>query len=148
MIIGDEHLAVISAEGRLPDVLKREHLSVMPSAFERLRLVDARTSGAVHGQISGRLAVLTPELRDAVLRQDSPFFTVIDAAVLQPLTEEIAAEADSSGLHLNRLAPEYVAAASWYRATVWFGHDRNVPRPIREGRVPRPVGWRLLSELG
>ena len=48
---------------------------------------------------------------------------------------------------LNRLALEYVAAASLYGATIWFGHDRNVPRPIREGRVPRPVRWRRLSEL-
>ena len=68
MIIGDEHIAVISAEGRLPEELAEETLLVTP-------------------------------------------------------------------------------AASLYRATIWFGHDRNVPRPIREGRVPRPVRWRRLSEL-
>ena len=147
MIIGDEHIAVISAEGRLPEELAEETLLVTPAAFERLRLVGARTSAVVHGQISGRLAVLTPDLRDAVLRPDSRFFTVIDASALRPTAEEVAAEAESAELRLNRLALEYVAAASLYRATIWFGHDRNVPRPIREGRVPRPVRWRRLSEL-
>ena len=147
MIIGDEHTAVIAAEGRLPDELAEETLLVTPAAFERLRLVDARTSAAVHGLISGRLAVLAPDVRDAVLRPDSGFFTVIDASALQPTAEQVAAEAESAELRLNRLALEYVAAASLYGATIGFGHDRNVPRPIREGMVPRPVRWRRLSEL-
>ena len=73
MIIGDEHIAVISAEGWLPAELEEETLLVTPAAFERLRLVGARTSSAVHGQISGRLAVLAPDVRGAVLRADSRF---------------------------------------------------------------------------
>ena len=36
------------------------------------------------------------------------FFTVIDASALQSTAEEVAAEAESAGLRLNRLAPEYV----------------------------------------
>lgn len=147
MIIGDEHLAVIAAEGRLPDLLAAESLLITPAAFERLRLADSRTSVLVHGQISARLGVLAQDLREALLRPDSPLFTVIDSEGLQPVVDEVAAEARSAAFQLNRLALEYVAAASVYRTTIWFGHDRNVPRPIREGRVPRPVRWRRLSEL-
>ena len=74
MIVGDEHIAVIAVEGRLPAELDREALFVVPAA-------------------------------------------------------------------------EYAAAAAVYQATIWFGHDRNVPRAIRDGLVPGSVRWRLLSQL-
>lgn len=147
MIIGDEHLAVMSAEGRLPGALAQEPLLVTPAAFERLQLVSARASELVRGQLSTRLAVLAEDLRDAVLRPDPRLFRVIGVSTLQPVAAAVAAEAEMSGFRLNRLALEYVAAASFYRAPIWFGHDRNVPRPLAEGRIPRPVRWRLLSEL-
>ena len=86
-------------------------------------------------------------MRAEVLQADSRFFTVIEPDILQEAAAEIVAEAESVGVRLNRLAAECVAAATVYEATIWFGHDRIVPRPIRDGLVPRPVRWRRLSEL-
>ena len=70
MIVGDEHIAVISAEGRLPAELDREALFIVPAAYERLRLVAMReTRGAlpIRGQISGRLSRLDRAVRNAVV---------------------------------------------------------------------------------
>ena len=148
MIIGDEHIAVISAEGRLPRELKREPLLIVPAAHERLKLAGAKTAGLARGQISGPLSRLDKVVRDALLLGDTQLFTVIDQSTLQDTADKIAAEAGAAGVRLNRLASEYAAAAAVYRAAIWFGHDRNVPRAIRDRLVPTAVRWRLLSELG
>lgn len=90
---------------------------------------------------------LAPDVRVGVLDADSPVFRVITEESLGPLVERARREAANAGVHLNRLAAEYVAAAVAYRATIWFGHDRNVPRPLSDGLVPPEFRWRLLSEL-
>ena len=90
---------------------------------------------------------LAPDVRAAVLDAGTRVFEVISGQSLKPLAQQAHEEAATVGVHLNQLAAEYVAAALSYRATIWFGHDRNVPRPLRDGLVPQPVQWRLLSEL-
>ena len=147
MIIGDEHIVVISAENRLPSELKRERLLVVPAAYERLKLAGAKTARLARGQISGPLSKLDKAVRDALLRGDTHLFTVIDQSVLTDTAKEMAAEAASAGVRLNRLTSEYAAAAAVYHTTIWFGHDRNVPRAIRDALLPTAVRWRLLSEL-
>ena len=150
MIVGDEHIAVISAEGRLPVELDREALFVVPAAFERLRLVamrGARGALPIRGQISGPLSNLDQAVRNAVVEGDERFFTVIDRSALEEAIKAITDQAALKGVRLNRLASEYAAAAAVYQATIWFGHDRNVPRAIRDGLVPGSVRWRLLSQL-
>ena len=88
---------------------------------------------------------LPPEVRAAVLEADTRLFSVIREESLRPLAEKAREEA-AAGVHLNQLASEYVAAATMYGVTIWFGHDRNVPRSLRDGLVPGQVRWRLLSE--
>jgi len=95
---------------------------------------------------------LTPDVRAAVLDADAAVFEVIPEEYLRPLADQARQEAEAAGVRLNRLAAEYVAAeyvaaAIAYGATIWFGHDRNVPRPLSGGLVPQEVRWRLLSEL-
>lgn len=150
MIVGDEHIAVIAAEGRLPAELDREALFVVPAAYERLRLVgmkEERGALPTRGQISSRLSRLDRAVRDAVVARDGGLFTVIDRSALEEAIEAITGEAALKEVRLNRLASEYAAAAAVYQATIWFGHDRNVPRAIRDGLVPGSVRWRLLSQL-
>ncbi len=150
MIVGDEHIAVIAAEGRLPAELDRQALLIVPAAFERLRRVgmrEARGALTSRGQISGRLSQLDRAVQRAVLEGDDRLFKVIERSALEQAAEAITGEAALRGVRLNRLASEYAAAAAVYQATIWFGHDRNVPRAIREGRVPGSVRWRLLSQL-
>ncbi|MCY3925365.1 MAG: hypothetical protein OXG52_07635 [bacterium] len=90
---------------------------------------------------------LAPDVRAAVLDADAAVFEVIPEEYLRPLADKARQEAAAAGVRLNRLAAEYVAASIAYGATIWFGHDRNVPRPLSDGLVPQEVRWRLLSEL-
>ena len=150
VIIGDEHAAVIAASGNLPDELKPVRLLIPPTAHRRLRASGRRLaegSGPQRGQISGPLMDLAPGVRAAVLDADTRVFGVIPEESLRPLARRAREEAAAAGVHLNQLASEYVAAAGMYRTTIWFGHDRNVPRTLRDGLVPQQVDWRLLSEL-
>lgn len=80
---------------------------------------------------------LAPDVRAAVLAADTRVFRVIPAELLRPLSEKARDEADAVGVHLNLLASEYVAAATVYGATIWFGHNRNVPRALTEGFMPQ-----------
>lgn len=150
MILGDEHTAIIAAAGELPDQLRPAQLLIPPAALDRLRVCGRRLADATamyKGQISGPLMDLAPDVRAAVLDADTRVFGVIPAESLRPLAEEAQNEAAAVGVHLNVLASEYVAAAIAYQATIWFGHDRNVPRPLHERLVGQQVRWRLLSEL-
>lgn len=61
MIVGVEHIAIISDEGRLTAELDRKALFVVPALYERLRLVatmGARWALPTRGQISSRLSHL------------------------------------------------------------------------------------------
>ena len=150
VIIGDEHTAVTAVAGELPDRLRGAQLLIPPAAHKRLRVCGERmadASGSQRGQISGPLMELAPDVRAAVLDADTRVFAVVPEESLRVLAENARGEAAAVGVHLNLLASEYVAAAIAYRAVIWFGHDRNVPPPIRDDLVPQPVRWGLLSEL-
>ena len=143
---------------RLPEELAEETLLVTPAAFERLRLVGARTSAVVHGQISGRLAVLTPDLRDAVLRPDSRFFTVIDASALRPTAEQVELLDRSiigNRRQLERLVIDYIAHYNTHRPhrsldqrpprhTTPDNNTTDHPLPLRLVRTTRCDG--LINE--
>ena len=58
MIIGAEHVAVISAEGKLPHKLRRQPLLIVPAAHKGLKLAGGKTARLVRGQISGPLSKL------------------------------------------------------------------------------------------
>lgn len=146
----DEHTVVIAASGALPAELESVRLLIPPAAYQRLLISGQRLatgSAPQRGQISGPLMDLAPDVRAAVLDADASIFEVIPQVSLRSHAERVRQEAVAAGVALNRLAVEYIAAAIAYRAPIWFGHDRNVPRPLREGAIPQQVQWRLLSEL-
>ncbi len=162
MIIGDEYTIIRAVAGTLPDALADEYPLIVPTAYLRLKLGEAtfRPEAAVlanlrpkhplsgrEGQITRRLRALSDRAIDALFDADPDVFKVIPEDDIAQGVEDARAAAASRGIHLNLLAAEYVAAATTHRLDIWFGHDRNVPTPIREGWVPEHVRYRLLSEL-
>ena len=162
MIIGDEYVIIRAVAGTLPDVLAGEHPLIIPSAYLRLKLGEAifRPEATVlaelrpshplsgrGGQITRRLRALTDRALEALFDADPDLFTVIPKDDLAPGVNEARAVAASQGVHLNLLAAEYVAASAMHGVDIWFGHDRNVPTPIRQGRVPGHVRYGLVSDL-
>ena len=149
MIIGDEHTAVIAASESLPEQLASQTLLIPPAAFTRLELsrnlVDSNQAG--FGQISGPLSDLTLNKLKALFNVDSRLFDVISEDVLKPVANAAVFAAHEAGVLLSPMASQYVAASAIYKVTIWFGHDRNVPRVLRDGQIPWAVPWRRLSEL-
>lgn len=149
MIIGDEHTAVIAASGFLPDQLADQTLLIPPAAFIRLELsrslVESNQAG--FGQISGPLSDLSSNQLKAIFEADSRLFHVISEDVLKPVADAAVTTASESGVLLSPMASQYVAASAIYGVTIWFGHDRNVPPALMDGRLPWAVAWRRLSEL-
>ena len=149
-VVCDEHTAVIAASGALPAELESVRLLVPPAAHERLRISGRRLaegSTPRRGQISGPLMDLAPDVRAAVLDADSAVSEVIPEVSLHPLAELARQEAAAAGVTLNRLAAEYIAAATAYRAPIRFGHDRNVPRPLTERLIPQQVDSRANTSF-
>lgn len=66
---------------------------------------------------------------------------------LAPGVNEARAVAAPQGVHLNQVAAEHVAASAMHGGDTWPGHDRNVPAPIRQGRGPGHIRYRVVSNL-
>ena len=149
MIVGDEHTAVIAASGRLPDELALETIIIPPVAYARLELSRSLASGRQigFGQISGPLSNLSPRQLDALFDADIRLYSVIPESLIKPVAAAAIESALDAGVQLSPMASQYVAASTIYEATIWFGHDRNVPPVLRDGLLPWLIPWRRLSEL-
>lgn len=122
----------------------------MPVAIRRLRRTFARETSGISqrpGQISRVLADLPRDALDAIFDPEPQHFRELSLDELRPTIATLEAEAASKGFPLPPVSALYAAAARQFSATIWLGHDRNLPRWVMQGYDLAHVRWRLLSEL-
>lgn len=159
MFIGDEYVLIRAVAGTLPEELGSQHLLVVSCAYLRLQLSEEMVRSAAlearpptahrvpwGGQITRQLLNLTHDELGTLFDPDPGIFTVVPEDDLASEVSRTKADAASKGINLNLIAAQYVAAATLHRAPLWFGHPRNVPRPIRGGHFFNQVRYQVLSD--
>ena len=150
MFVGDEHALMRAVGGTLPSPLEGELLLTVPRSMtrlfrslERIRQGESRTTG----QIRSRLRALTPLALEAILDPEPHIYRILTEEELGPSLIAVTGEAARKGIPLTPLSAELAAAAQAFDATIWLGHDRNLPRWAIEGPGLGGVRWRCLSDL-
>ena len=125
MIVVDEHLAIRSLLGMLPDVLPDEQLAITSSAHWRLLQRLHAPSG---GQLSQALAALPTPDREVLRFPRREVLEVVDPRPLLDEAAQIAARFGNTGL----LIAETAAAGLAHGRQLWFGNPRNIGTRLRE----------------
>lgn len=156
-------MLIRAVAGTLPDELDHQHMLVVPCAYLRLQLSEEMVRTAANeasqspastahraswgGQITRQFLSLTHDELDTLFDPDSSIFTVIPEDDLAQEVSNAKRDAASRDINLNLIAAQYVAAATLHQAPLWFGHPRNVPRPIREGHFRQRIRYQLLRNI-
>lgn len=136
MFVGDEYAVLRAVAGTLPSPLRGQLLLTVPRAMRRLLRSHERTvqgTAGTGGQISRRLLAMTPLALEAVFDSRPLVFRVVSEEELTHSIVAVTDEAGGKGIPLTPLGAELAAAARVFDATIWLGHDRNLPRWAIEG---------------